>query len=72
MTLNPTPPVPELLVRTRLLTIGILCCAQMEVLIMSRGGFSISAAHRGLPRRAMFLDYVQSEESTCVIMSRRV
>jgi hypothetical protein len=38
---------------------------QMEVLIMSRGGFSISAAHRGLPRRAMFLEYVQSEESTC-------
>ena len=30
-------------------------CIQMEVLLMSKGGFSISAANRGLPRRAMVL-----------------
>ena len=35
---------------------------------MSRGGFSISAAHRGMPRRAMFLQHGQGHvtENTCV------
>ncbi len=28
----------------------------MEVLLMSKGGFSISAAHAGRPRRAMYLE----------------
>ena len=37
--------------------------AQMEVLLMSKGGFSISAAHAGRPRRAM---YLQGQRGTCV------
>ena len=39
---------------------------QMEVLLMSKGGFSISAAHAGQPRRAMFLEHAQFQEGTCV------
>ena len=34
---------------------------------MSRGGFSISAAHRGMPRRAMFLEHAPYKEGTCVV-----
>jgi len=37
--------------------------AQMEVLLMSKGGFSISAAHAGRPRRAM---YLEGAPGTCV------
>ena len=37
--------------------------AQMEVLIMSKGGFSISAAHAGRPQRAM---YLEGALGTCV------
>ncbi len=33
---------------------------------MSKGGFSVSAANRGLPRRAMVLDHAQSKPNTCV------
>ena len=40
---------------------------QMEVLLMSRGGFSISAANRGLPRRAMVLKHDRNKENTCVM-----
>ena len=32
---------------------------------MSKGGFSVSAAHAGQPRRAMFLEHAQFQEGTC-------